>query len=62
METDQAFRLFQNAGDVFQRDSRGVGGQNRFRTYPLLQIDKQGLLGFEIFKYRFDDDVGPRRL
>ena len=58
MQPDQPLRRFQGRAQILQRNARGVGGEDRagfhFRLKPGIDL----LLQLQLFRHRFDDEVG----
>ena len=58
MQPQEALRRLQRRAQVLQWNARGVGGEDRawlhFRFDPCIDL----LLQFQLFRYRFDDEIG----
>jgi len=61
VQADEAPRLVQPLGELFQGDAGGVGGQHRIGAYARFQACKKPALGLEVLDDGFDDQIGRCR-
>ena len=60
MQSNQSRGLFEHAGQIFQRNRRGIGRQDRIGLHLRLDDFEQFTFGIGIFENGFDDDVRSR--
>ena len=58
VQPQEALRRLQRRAQVFQRNARGVGGEDRARLQLRLEPGIDLLLQLQLFRHRFDDEIG----
>ena len=58
MQPHQPLRRLQRRAQILQRNARGVGGEDRARFHFRLKPGIDLLLQLQLFRHRFDDEVG----